>query len=116
MARSYARRSVVGMSRTVIPLGGRVVAITGAARGIGLATAKALADRGARLAIADLDGELARVEAAALPGPGPHAGYTADVTDPEAFAAFLDEAERDLGPIDVLVNNAGIMPVGPFAQ
>jgi short-subunit dehydrogenase len=104
------------MSKTVIPLGGRVVAVTGAARGLGLATAKALADRGARLAIADLDGELARVEAAALPGPGPHAGYAADVTDPEAFAAFLDEAERDLGPIDVLVNNAGIMPVGPFAQ
>jgi NAD(P)-dependent dehydrogenase (short-subunit alcohol dehydrogenase family) len=104
------------MSRTVIPLAGRVVAVTGAARGLGLATAKALAVRGARLAIADLDGELARVEAAALPGPGPHAGYAADVTDPDAFAAFLDEAERDLGPIDVLVNNAGIMPVGPFVQ
>jgi NAD(P)-dependent dehydrogenase (short-subunit alcohol dehydrogenase family) len=104
------------MSKTVIPLGGRVVAVTGAARGLGLATAKALATRGARLAIADLDGELARVEAAALPGPGPHAGYAADVTDPDGFAAFLDEAERDLGPIDALVNNAGIMPVGPFAQ
>ncbi|MEA2424579.1 MAG: hypothetical protein QOH13_989 [Thermoleophilaceae bacterium] len=104
------------MPKTLIPLGGRVVAITGAARGLGLATAKALAERGARVAIADLDGDLARVEAAALPGPGPHAGYVADVTDPAGFAAFLDDTERDLGPLDVLVNNAGIMPVGPFAQ
>src|SRR5882757_5196752 len=104
------------MSKTVIPVSGRVVAITGAARGLGLATAKALAERGARVAIADLDGDLARVEAAALPGPGPHAGYVADVTDPEAFSVFLDQAGSDLGPVDVLVNNAGIMPVGPFAQ
>jgi NAD(P)-dependent dehydrogenase (short-subunit alcohol dehydrogenase family) len=116
MARSYARRIFVAMSKTLIPLGGRVVAITGAARGLGLSTAQALAARGARVAIADLDGDLARVEAAALPGPGPHAGFEADVTDPNAFAAFLDETERHLGPIDVLVNNAGIMPVGPFAQ
>src|SRR4051794_18956745 len=104
------------MSKTLIPLGGRVVAITGAARGLGLATAKAIAAQGGRVAIADLDGDLARVEAAALPGPGPHAGYAADVTDPDSFATFLDEAERDLGPLDVIVNNAGIMPVGPFAQ
>jgi NAD(P)-dependent dehydrogenase (short-subunit alcohol dehydrogenase family) len=104
------------MPKTVIPIAGRVVAISGAARGLGLATAKALAARGARVAIADLDGDLARVEAAALPGQGPHAGYRADVTDPDAFAAFLDQAERDLGPLDVLVNNAGIMPVGPFVQ
>jgi NAD(P)-dependent dehydrogenase (short-subunit alcohol dehydrogenase family) len=104
------------MSKTVIPLGGRVVAITGAARGLGLATAQGIAAGGGRVAIADLDGDLARVEAAALPGPGPHAGYAADVTDADTFAAFLDQAERDLGPIDVLVNNAGIMPVGPFAQ
>ena len=36
------------------------------------------------------------------------------MTDRESFAAFLDEAERQLGPLDVLINNAGIMPVGPF--
>src|SRR3954454_8152668 len=104
------------MSRTSIPISGRVVAITGAARGLGLATAKALAERGARLAIGDLDGDLARVEAAALPGPGPHAGYALDVTDPVAFEAFLDSATGELGPLDVIINNAGIMPVGAFAN
>src|SRR3954464_2243047 len=103
------------MSKTLIPISGRVVAITGAARGLGLASAKELASRGARVAIGDLDGDLARVEAAALPGPGPHAGYALDVTDPESFQAFLDQA-AELGPLDVIVNNAGIMPVRAFAE
>src|SRR3954470_18321075 len=103
------------MSKTAIPISGRTVAITGGARGLGLATAKALAERGARVAIGDLDGDLARVEAAALPGPGPHAGYALDVTDPESFESFLDQS-AELGPLDVIVNNAGIMPVAAFAQ
>lgn len=103
------------MSKTVIPISGRTVAITGGARGLGLATAKELASRGAHVAIGDLDGDLARVEAAALPGPGPHAGHALDVTDPESFASFLDQA-AELGPLDVLVNNAGIMPVRAFAE
>jgi NAD(P)-dependent dehydrogenase (short-subunit alcohol dehydrogenase family) len=103
------------MSKTLIPISGRVVAITGGARGLGLATARELAERGARVAIGDLDGELARVEAAALPGPGPHAGFALDVTDPESFASFLEEVDS-LGPLDVLVNNAGIMPVAAFVS
>jgi NAD(P)-dependent dehydrogenase (short-subunit alcohol dehydrogenase family) len=103
------------MPKTSIAISGRMVAITGGARGLGLATAKELASRGARVAIGDLDGDLARVEAAALPGAGPHAGHPLDVTDQESFAAFLDQA-GDLGPLDVLINNAGIMPVAPFVQ
>ena len=103
------------MSRIPIPISGRTVAITGGARGLGLATAKELASRGARVAIGDLDGDLARVEAAALPGPGPHAGYALDVTDPESFEKFLTQA-AELGELDVLVNNAGIMPVRAFAE
>jgi NAD(P)-dependent dehydrogenase (short-subunit alcohol dehydrogenase family) len=89
------------------------VAITGGARGLGLATAKALAARGARVALGDLDGDLALAEAAALPG-GPHAGWGLDVTDHDAFRAFLDETEAELGPLDVLINNAGIMPASAF--
>jgi NAD(P)-dependent dehydrogenase (short-subunit alcohol dehydrogenase family) len=103
------------MSKTLLSISGRTVAITGGARGLGLATAKTLAERGARVAIGDLDGELARVEAAALPGPGPHAGFPLDVTDPDSFERFLEQT-ADLGPLDVLINNAGIMPVGAFAE
>ena len=102
------------MPKTPLPISGRVVAITGGARGLGLATAKTLAARGARVAIGDLDGDLAGVEAAALPGPGPHAGHPLDVTDRASFQAFLDNA-AELGDLDVLVNNAGIMPVNAFA-
>jgi short-subunit dehydrogenase len=103
------------MPKTAIAISGRMVAITGGARGLGLATAKVLAARGARVALGDLDGGLAGVEAAALPGPGPHAGYSLDVTDPESFERFLDGA-AELGPLDVLINNAGIMPVRAFAE
>jgi NAD(P)-dependent dehydrogenase (short-subunit alcohol dehydrogenase family) len=95
-------------------LSGKVVAITGGARGIGKATATALVRKGCRVAIGDLDLALAEEAAASLEG-----GTVAlplDVTDRSSFAAFLDAAERELGPLDVVVNNAGIMPVTPFAE
>lgn len=93
-------------------LDGRVVAITGGARGIGKAIAEALTAKGARVAIGDLDLELAERTASELGGEA--FAVALDVTDRGAFASFLDEAERRLGPVDVLVNNAGIMPVTPF--
>lgn len=95
-------------------LSGKVVAITGGARGIGKATAAALVDKGCRVAIGDLDLELAEQSAAHLGG-----GTVAlplDVTDRASFERFLDEAERQLGPIDAVINNAGIMPVTPFEE
>ncbi len=95
-------------------LSGKVVAITGGARGIGKATATALVHRGCRVAIGDLDLKLAEQTAAGLGGGT--VALALDVTDRDSFAAFLDEAERQLGPVDVVVNNAGIMPVTPFAQ
>lgn len=95
-------------------LSGKVVAITGGARGIGKTTAAALIKKGCRVAIGDLDLELAENAAAHLGG-----GTVAlplDVTDRASFARFLDEAERQLGPLDVLINNAGIMPVTPLVE
>src|SRR3954471_8277369 len=77
-------------------LTGKVVVITGAARGIGAATARALAREGARLAIGDLDGDLAASVATELGGEA--IGRKLDVTDHAGFAAFLDEVEDTLGP------------------
>lgn len=90
---------------------GKVVAITGAGRGIGLATARALAARGARVSIGDLDAALAREAAASLPGAF---GTALDVRSKDSYARFLEETRASLGPVDVLINNAGIMPMGHF--
>ncbi|HEY2333915.1 MAG TPA: SDR family oxidoreductase [Solirubrobacterales bacterium] len=95
-------------------LSGKVVAITGGARGIGKATATALVRKGCRVAIGDLDLALAEETAAELGGQS--VALPLDVTDRASFATFLDAAALELGPIDVLVNNAGIMLVGPFAE
>lgn len=88
-----------------------VVAITGGARGIGRAIAEALAAGGAKVAIGDIDAELAKRTVADIPGV---LGLPLDVADLAAFETFLGEVERQLGPVGVLVNNAGIMPIGPF--
>src|SRR3954447_19895834 len=95
-------------------LNGKVVAITGGARGIGRATAEALVRAGARVGIGDIDVDLARQTATQL-GDNVRA-YELDVTSRPSVAAFLDGVEADLGPLDVLVNNAGIMPVAPFLE
>ncbi|HKS44816.1 MAG TPA: SDR family oxidoreductase [Amycolatopsis sp.] len=93
-------------------LSGKVVVITGGAQGIGATTAAALAREGARIAIGDLDQERARKTAAELGA----LALPLDVTDRAGFTAFLDEVERRLGPIDVLINNAGIMLLSPFEE
>jgi NAD(P)-dependent dehydrogenase (short-subunit alcohol dehydrogenase family) len=102
------------MAKVRRSLVGQVVAVTGAARGIGRATASALVARGARVGIGDIDGALAQQTAEQL-GAGTVA-LPLDVTDRDSFAAFLNEVESRLGPLDVLINNAGIMPIGPFLQ
>lgn len=122
LARFDAHRYVVrGAPATVvertretppIDLTGAVVAITGGARGIGLAAAERFAAAGARVALGDLDADEARTRARALGG----RGYALDVGERSSFEAFVDAVERELGPVDVLVNNAGVMPTGRFLE
>ena len=84
---------------------GQVAVITGAARGIGLATAQLLSEAGASVALLDLDGEAASAEAGRIGGNA--AGWACDVTsEPSVEAAFV-EIVRHFGRVDVLVNNAG---------
>ncbi len=95
-------------------LAGETAAITGAARGIGRVTAEALLRQGMRVAIGDVDLDAAH-EAARELGPSTVA-LALDVTDRPSFYDFLNLAEEQLGPVDVLINNAGIMPIGPFLE
>lgn len=92
-------------------LHGRRIAITGAARGIGLATARELIARGARVVIGDLDLAVAEEAASSV---GATSALLVDVSDVESFRTFLHGAKEALGGLDVLVNNAGIMPIGPY--
>ena len=102
------------MAKQPRTLAGRVVAITGAARGIGRATAVALVREGATVAIGDLDLEVAERTAGEI---GPRAAaFALDVTDRASFERFLDGVEARFGAVDALVNNAGIMPLGPFVD
>jgi NADP-dependent 3-hydroxy acid dehydrogenase YdfG len=95
-------------------LTGQVAAITGGGRGIGRAMAYAFVRQGMRVAIGDLDLEAARATAEEI-GSGTIA-VELNVTDRASIEAFADEVERSLGPIDVFVNNAGIMQLGPLLE
>jgi NAD(P)-dependent dehydrogenase (short-subunit alcohol dehydrogenase family) len=102
------------MARQPRSLSRKVAVVTGAARGVGKATAAALAAQGALVVLGDLEPE-ATAQAAADIG-ADAIGMPLDVTDHDSFTMLLDEVERRLGPLDILVNNAGIMPVGPFVE
>jgi short-subunit dehydrogenase len=93
-------------------LAGSSIAVTGAARGIGRASAAALAERGARVAIGDID--TAAAEAAAGQIGGSVIALPVDVADRESFASFIARSAERNGPLDALVANAGVMPLGPF--
>lgn len=95
-------------------LSGRVVAITGAARGIGAATAEALVAAGAKVAIGDIDGEAGRATAQRIQGDV--LALDLDVTSSDSVAAFMDATEAAFGNIDVYINNAGVMPLSGLLE
>ncbi|MCV7254668.1 SDR family oxidoreductase [Mycobacterium hackensackense] len=89
---------------------GAVVVVTGGARGIGATTAELFAARGATVWIGDVDAEVG----AGTAGRVGCRSAPLDVTDRASWARFLGEVQASSGPVDVLVNNAGVMPLGPF--
>lgn len=103
------------MSSPRYPVAGRVALVTGAARGIGLATAKALRARGARVALLDLRREHA--EAAAQEVGGGAFALEGDVTDVAAMEAAVSEVVSEAGGLDIVVANAGITsPTAPMSH
>jgi short-subunit dehydrogenase len=98
-------------------LDGRRVLITGGAQGIGFEMAKKFAGRGAEIVIADLnEGKLAEAKAE-IEAMGVSAwGFPVDVTNPASIASLRAQIAAEAGPIDVLVNNAGVVFGGPFTE
>src|SRR5688500_1134650 len=94
---------------------GRTALVTGAASGMGRATAYLLADEGARVAVTDRDGEGAEWTAAAIRDAGGEAAaWSLDVTDVDEVATVVAEAVKRLGTIGILVNNAGVSIPAPI--
>lgn len=99
-------------------MSGKVVVVTGAAQGIGLAYAQAIAKEGGRVVVTDVADTTAAVETIKAEG-GEAIGVTADVTSDDSLNAMVEAAEAAFGPIEVLVNNASVfasLTLKPFTQ
>ena len=101
------------MSSVSVDLSAKAALVTGAASGIGRAIAEDLARRGARVVLADIDGEGARSVAAGLPGA---IAVRADISSREDCRALVEQARSALGGVDILVNNAGLQFVAPVEE
>jgi NAD(P)-dependent dehydrogenase (short-subunit alcohol dehydrogenase family) len=97
-----------------LDLDGRAALVTGAGRGIGLATARTLHERGARVALVDLAADVVEAGAEAL-GEGA-IGIAADVTDPDAIGAAVERTVATFGGLDACVANAGIASAASTAR
>ena len=96
---------------------GKTAIVTGAATGIGAATARLLAARGARVLAVGLQPEALRETVAAIEADGGEAvAFDADVSDPAAIEAVAARAQEAFGGTDILVNNAAIYPLGPWHE
>ena len=106
------------MAKRRIDLDGAVVLVTGAGGGIGAATARAFAERGSRLLAVDIDEVSAKqtAEACRAIGGGVAVAYGCDVADPDAVADLTAGVHAEHGPLDVLVNNAGVGLTGELVS
>ncbi len=101
--------------QTSLPFAGRHALVTGAARGIGAAVARMLAEQGAKVSLLGRNAEALEAVRTTLPG-GPHLSVSADISSPEAVEAAFAKARKALGPLSILVNNAGQAKSAPFAR
>ncbi|MBV8925325.1 MAG: SDR family NAD(P)-dependent oxidoreductase, partial [Bradyrhizobium sp.] len=94
----------------------KVALVTGAARGIGLATAKRFLADGWRVALLDIEGVLLRGAVAALANPQEALALTCDVSDAEAVRDAIEQVGNRFGRLDALVNNAGVAVFAPLLE
>ncbi|QKZ12975.1 SDR family NAD(P)-dependent oxidoreductase [Spirosoma sp. KUDC1026] len=112
---AWALTKALLAQRRKIDFRDKAVIVTGGSRGLGLAISRQLAKEGARLALCARDAdELARAKADLLTYGGMVFTYACDITDKAEVERFAEAARQEIGPIDVLINNAGIILVTPY--
>ena len=112
MTNETERSGLSSLSRSIE---GKVALVTGAASGMGRATARVLAAAGARVVATDLDGEgVARVAAEIVAAGGDAHGWELDVADAGRISAVVERVASELGGVDILINNAGVALGAPI--
>lgn len=100
----------------LVRLDGKVAVVTGGAVGIGRGIVARLAEAGATVVAADIDGDRAAATAGELSGSGSVVGRQLDVTDSAAISSVADATVDEFGSLDIWVNNAGVYPAKPFLE